>query len=174
MDEKTDATSTDGNGITGNIARDAQSRLVIVPVTFEEACAFVTQYHRHHLPQHGHKFSIAVADEAGEIRGVACVGKPVSRVLDNGWCLEVTRVATDGCPNACSALYGGAWRAAKALGYRKLVTYILATEPGTSVRAAGWKCVAEVKGRSWNTPGCNRPRVDKHPLQNKLRFEVEV
>jgi len=79
-------------------------------------------------------------------------------------------VATDGTRNACSMLYGAAWRAAKALGYRKLITYTLASEPGTSLRAAGWSVVGEVRGRSWSC--ASRPRVDKHPLQDKLRWEA--
>ena len=146
-----------------------QPRLTVVPLPLDEANAFVAQHHRHHKPVPGHKFSLGVADETGAIRGVAIVGRPVARMLDNGLTLEVNRVATDGCPNACSALYGAAWRAARALGYRRLITYTLNTEPGTSLRGAGWKLIGErgrPKGRSWNTPG--RPRVDKHPTQMKL------
>lgn len=78
----------------------------------------------------------------------------------------------DGCPNACSALYAAAWRACHALGYRRLITYILDTEPGTSLVASGWKCVGEVRGRSWSCT--SRPRVDKSPTQGKLRFEVSA
>ena len=147
-----------------------QSRLRILPCDFAEACIFVAQHHRHHLSLRGHKFSLAVADEADAIHGVCIVGRPVARALDNGLTLEVTRLATDGHPNACSALYSAAWRAARALGYGKLITYILKDEPGTSLRAAGWHCVAETKGGSWS---CNsRPRIDKHPLQQKLRWEA--
>jgi hypothetical protein len=117
-----------------------------------------------------HKFSVAIADGAGRMRGVAIVGRPVSRALDDGCTLEVSRVATDGVRNGCSMLYGACRRAAFALGYRRLVTYVLNTEPGTSLRAAGWKCAGEIRGKPWNTPG--RRRVDKHPLQNKFRWEV--
>lgn len=145
-------------------------RLQIVPIHFAEAVAFVARTHRHHPPPRGHKFSLAVADEAGDVRGVAIVGRPVSRGLQDGWTLEVTRVATDGAPNACSALYAAAWRAARAMGYRRLVTYTLASEPGTSLRAAGWRVVAQVSGRSWDCP--SRPRVDRHPTQDKLRWEA--
>lgn len=134
---------------------------------------FVTQYHRHHKPVVGHKFSLAVIDEVEQIRGVAIVGRPVARHLDNGLTLEVNRVATDGCPNACSALYGAARRAAFALGYKKLITYVLDTEPGTSLNGAGWKCIGKAGGGSWDTPTSNRPRIDKHPLQGKMRWEVE-
>jgi hypothetical protein len=149
---------------------ERQSRLTVVPLPLDEANAFVIQHHRHHRPTVGHKFSLGVADEDGVIRGVAIVGRPVARMLDNGLTLEVNRVATDGCPNACSALYGAAWRAAKALGYRRLITYVLKSEPGASVKAAGWKCIGERGGGSWNMP--SRPRVDKHPLQTKMLWEA--
>lgn len=148
-----------------------QSRLHVVPIAFDEACAFITEHHRHHVPPVGHKFSLAVADESGVVRGVACIGRPVARRLDDGWTLEVTRVATDGCPNACSALYSAAWRAARALGYRRLGTYTLATESGVSLRAAGWREVGRVSGGSWSRP--SRPRVDKHPTQDKIRWEAQ-
>ena len=147
-----------------------QRRLTIAPIAYCDACAFVERHHRHHDPPRGHKFSIAVQDDEGVVRGVAMVGRPVARGLDDGFTAEVLRVATDGCDNACSALYGACWRAAKGMGYRKLVTYTLATEPGSSLRGAGWRVVAEVKGRSWSTP--SRPRIDHHPTDDKLRWEV--
>lgn len=148
----------------------AKSRLRIVPCDLSEANVFVARHHRHHKAVVGHKFSLAVVDEADQVRGVAIVGRPVSRVLDDGLTLEVTRVATDGCPNACSALYGAARRATFALGFRKLITYTLASEPGSSLLGAGWKCIGTAGGGSWYTP--SRPRVDKHPTQEKLRWEV--
>lgn len=148
-----------------------QSRLTVCPLPLDEANAFVAQHHRHHQPVIGHKFSIGVADESGEVRGVAIIGRPVARMLDDGLTLEVTRLATDGCPNACSALYSAAWRATKALGYRRIGTYILDTEPGTSLVAAGGRCVnARAGGGEWGRDG--RPRVDKHPTQGKLRWEA--
>lgn len=98
------------------------------------------------------------------------IGRPVARHMDDGFTLEVNRVATDGCDNACSALYGAAWRAARALGYRKLITYTLASEPGSSLRGAGWTVVGEVKGRSWSCT--TRPRADHHPTTDKLRWEI--
>jgi hypothetical protein len=91
---------------------------------------------------------------------------------DDGWTLEVTRLCTDGTANACSFLYGAARRAAFALGYRRLGTYLLASENGASVRAAGWRMVGEVKGRSWSCP--SRPREDKHPTVDKHLYEVEA
>jgi tRNA A37 N6-isopentenylltransferase MiaA len=93
-----------------------------VPVTFAQACQFLADWHRHHQPPRGHKFSLGVA-EAEILVGVAIVGRPVARMLDDGLTLEVTRVATDSSRNACSLLYAAAWQASKALGYRRLITY---------------------------------------------------
>lgn len=130
----------------------------------------MTSHHRHHGPVVGHKFSIAAADETCTVRGVAIVGRPVSRVQDDGWTLEVNRLCTDGTRNACSFLYAAAWSATKALGYRRLITYTLAEENGASLRGAGWKLIGERRSGSWNCP--SRPRVDKHPKQNKLLWEA--
>lgn len=149
-----------------------QQKLHIIPCELDEAQKFVKTHHRHHGKVTGHKFSVACCTEDEVIRGVAIVGRPVSRHLDDGWTLEVIRLATDGTPNACSCLYGASRRAAFALGFRRLVTYILDTEPGTSLFAAGWKCVGTAGGGSWNCP--SRPRIDKHPTQKKLRFEVDL
>lgn len=147
-------------------------KLQTIPLPLDEANAFVRKHHRHHPPVIGAKFCIGVADEGGDVRGVAIVGRPVARGLDNGMTLEVTRVATDGAKDACSMLYGACRRATFALGYTKLVTYTLASESGVSLRAAGWKVLGEVKGRSWSCK--SRPRVDKHPTQDKLRWEVST
>lgn len=143
--------------------------LEIVPCDLDEANTFVRLWHRHHGPVRGYKFAIAVAD--GEsVRGVAIVGRPNARTLQDGWTLEVTRVATDGARNAPSMLYAGSWRVARSLGYRRLLTYTLKTEPGTSLIAAGWRLVAETRGGSWDRKA--RPRVDKHPTQGKMRWEI--
>lgn len=147
----------------------AQDRLTIVPVSLAEANEFVTQHHRHHKRVVGHKFSIGVADSRGYLRGVAIIGRPVARARDDGRTLEVTRVATDGCSNACSALYAAAWRAARTMGYTRLGTYTLASESGISLKAAGWKTVHRVKGGSWSRP--SRPREDRHPTTEKLLWE---
>ena len=143
--------------------------LNLVPITLSEANAFIAENHRHHKPVIGHKFSIAV-ESSGNIVGVAVVGRPVARHLDNGWTLEVNRCCTDGTRNACSMLYGAAWRAVKAMGYKRLITYILSEETGTTLHAANWKLVGEAGGGSWNTK--TRPRIDTHPLQKKLLFEA--
>lgn len=138
--------------------------LTITPILFAEACAFVQRHHRHHLPPRGHLFSLAVADDAAAVVGVAIVGRPVARHFQDGFTCEVTRAVTDGTPHANSCLYGAAWRAAKALGYRRLLTYTQSGESGASLRAAGWRILAQRAPRpGWDTPG--RPRVDTHPVQ---------
>jgi hypothetical protein len=144
------------------------SRLTLVPLDLDEANALVEQWHRHHKPVRGYKYAIG-AWKDGKIVGAAIVGRPVNRIRQDGWTLEVTRVATDGTRNACSFLYGAAARAAFAMGYRRVGTYTLASEPGTSLKAAGWRCIGEVTGRSWSCT--SRPRVDTQPLQNKLAWE---
>jgi hypothetical protein len=152
-------------------------KLSIVPCDLDDANAFVQQHHRHHGVVRGYKFAVAVAIDTpdpppfdGTIVGVAIVGRPNARLLDDGFTLEVTRNCTDGTKNAASALYGACARSAFSLGYRKLITYTGKSEPGTSLLAAGFKVVAEVKGRSWSCK--SRPRVDKSPLQDKLRWEM--
>jgi len=125
-------------------------RLEIVPVTFKQAGAFVDRHHRHHHSPRGGKFCIGVADEAGELRGVAIVGRPIARAFDDGLTAEVLRTCTDGCRNANSALYGACWRVARAMGHRRLITYTQAGESGASLRGAGWRIVAERPARrSW-------------------------
>lgn len=144
------------------------SRLQAAPIDFADAAEFVRLHHRHHTPPVGHKFSIAAM--AGEqLVGVVIVGRPVARRRDDGWTLEVTRLCTIGEANACSFLYGAAARAAFALGYRRIGTFILKREPGTSLAAAGWKLIGETPGKSWSV--ASRPRVDKHPIEPKLLFE---
>lgn len=143
----------------------------IVPVTISDAKEFVAQHHRHHRPPQGALFAIGAA-EADEMVGVAIVGRPVARRLDDGWTVEVTRLATTGERNACSMLYRACWRAASAMGYKRLVTYTLATEQGASLRGAGFRLVGTTPGNSWSVK--SRPRVDKHPLQEKFRWEISA
>lgn len=145
--------------------------LEIVPINFNEACEFVRLYHRHHKPPIGHKFSIGCSDGSA-IVGVAMVGRPVSRHLDDGWTLEVNRLATNGTKNACSKLYGAVRRATVSLGYKRLITYILDTENGVSLSASGWKLIGMRGGGSWDVP--SRPRVDTHPTQRKLLYEAQI
>jgi hypothetical protein len=154
------------------------TKFTIERIGLDEANAFVATHHRHHKPVVGHLFSIAAATAdsldggSRKIVGVAIIGRPVARGRDDGVTAEITRLATDGTKNACSFLYGASSRAAFALGFKRIGTYILASEPGTSLTAAGWRLVGEVRGRSWSCP--SRPRIDKHPTQAKFLFESEA
>lgn len=143
----------------------------LVPITLREANAYVAEHHRHHGPSRGCIACVAV-EENDEICGVAIVGRPVARGLQDGYTAEVTRCCTNGARNACSMLYAAAWRACRALGYRRLVTYTLPQEGGTSLRAAGFQLIGEAGGGTWDRPKGGRPRVDLMPNQTKLRWEV--
>lgn len=134
----------------------SQVRLRIVPVELKEANDFVSRFHRHHEPVVGHRWSLGVVDPDGVLRGVATVGRPVARLTDQRTVVEVTRVCTDGTPNACSALYGAACRTQRAHGYRWAQTFILASESGTSLRAAGWVPVHVTDGGLWDRPSRER------------------
>lgn len=117
------------------------------PVTLKEANRVIAAWHSHHCPVRGHKFSICAWTH--ELVGVIIVGRPVAQALDDGLTFEVTRLCTAGYPNAASRLLGAAWRASRAMGVRRLVSYTRADEAGTSYRAAGWREVAAVDGRPW-------------------------
>ena len=147
-------------------------RLEIVPLTLKSARAWVDLHHRHHKAPQGGLYAVGLA-VGGDVIGAAIVGMPVARGLSDGWTVEVTRVAVlEGYPNANSKLYGACWRAARALGWRRLITYTLVSESGVSLVGAGWKDVGRTRGRSWHTR--TRPRVDKHPLGEKIRWEMAV
>ncbi|MGE0830822.1 MAG: XF1762 family protein [Hyphomonadaceae bacterium] len=142
--------------------------LRLCPLDLAEANAYCRALHRHHGEVVGHKFSLGVVrDDA--ICGVVIVGRPVSRMRDDGMTLEVTRLCTDGTKNACSFLYGAAARACFALGFVRIGTYTLQEEGGASLRGAGWKLFGERGGGSWDRNG--RPRIDKAPTQVKLLWE---
>ena len=136
-------------------------KLELTPVSLEEANAYVETLHRHHSPVVGHKFSIGAALGLN-IVGVIIVGRPVSRHLDNGMILEVTRCCTDGTLNACSMLYRAACRVAVNLGFKRLITYTLETESGASLRGAGFSLIGARGGGNWNVP--SRPRIDTDEL----------
>jgi hypothetical protein len=146
--------------------QDTVRPLVVRPVSFAEACAFISRFHRHHAPPQGHKWSLSAWN--GHLCGVAVVGRPVARMADNGLTLEVTRLCTDGARNACSCLYAAAARAAQAMGYEHIITYILASESGASLRAAGWEKETDGAGGTWSRP--SRGRKDGHPLEAKERW----
>lgn len=151
------------------LTQRAQSpHLRIVPVTLEQANAFVWRLHRHkpeRLP--GHSFSVGVATDDGTLRGVAIVGNPSAPALQDGVLAEIRRVCTDGWPNACSMLYGTSRKAARAMGRRPIITYTLATEDGASLRAAGFHVDKEDAGgpaHAWH----NRPGRKVLPTESDL------
>lgn len=150
-----------------------QSRLRIVPLELFEANEMVDRFHRHHKPVQGHRFSIGVLNADDKLVGAAIVGRPVARLGgDPSEVVEVTRLVTDGTPNACSALYGAAARAAHALGYRRIQTYTLDTETGISLKAAGWKREGTFGGGQWHhTDG--KPRRTDQPIGPKIRWAQE-
>lgn len=143
--------------------------MVTVPIGWREAVKFITETHRHHQSPQGWKFGVG-AMKGGKMVGVVMVGRPVARMLDDGLTAEVIRLATDGTRNACSFLYGSARRAAFELGYARIITYILESEPGTSLKAAGWTLVGPAGGGSWSRP--SRKRQDKAPLEPKVLWEA--
>lgn len=149
-------------------------RLRVIPLTLREANRLVLKWHRHHKPSRGQRFSLGVITEDGILRGACIVGRPVARMAgDPRHVLEVTRLVTDGTPNACSALYGAAARAGKQMGYLRIQTYILAEESGISLKASGWVCEGEAGGGQWkHTDG--KPRRTDQPTGTKLRWALEL
>jgi hypothetical protein len=135
--------------------------LRIIPLELDEANDLVTRWHRHHKPAVGHRFSIGVVDDSGEIVGAAIVGRPVARLTDYRSVLEVTRLVTNGTKNACSILYAAAARVAREMGYEKIQTFILDSETGVSLIAAGWEfeghtSPADGKPARWHSRGGRR------------------
>ena len=150
----------------------ADTRLRVEPIGLRAANAYVSEHHRHHKAARGHKFSVSVRDESGALRGVGIAGRPVSRALDAQGYLEVIRVCTDGTRNSCSMIYGSLRRAGIALGYppHKIITYTLASESGSSLRASGWVDDGLAGGGSWDRP--NRSRTDAAPTDIKRRWRA--
>lgn len=145
-------------------------RLRVVPCDLAEANRMVSAMHRHHQPVVGHRFSLAVIDESGLVRGVCIVGRPVARMAGSPRAVaEVARLCTDGAPNACSALYGAAARAAKAMGFVRIQTYTLPSEGGASLRASGWTNEGEAGGGKWEREGSRR-NDESRPLGTKWRW----
>lgn len=140
-----------------------------VPISLKELNELVARLHRHHPPVQGHRFSIGAAN-GDRLVGGCSVGRPVARLTDQRYVAEVTRLVTDGTPNACSFLYGAAARACKAMGYWRIQTFILDAETGTSLRAAGWVLDGMTKdGDSWSGRA-GSPIVDRHPTCAKARY----
>jgi len=145
------------------------SLLSLAPLSIKAASAFVTEKHRHNKAPQGALFAVG-ARVGAQLVGVAIIGRPIARMLADGGTCEVTRLCTDGTPNACSMLYGAAARAAKALGYDRVITYILTSEPGTSLRASGWIKDAAVKAEhSWTRPSRSRVNAER-PTGPKTRW----
>jgi len=146
-------------------------KLFIRPITFTAAATFINQNHRHNKAPVGHKFSIACY-KGEKLCGVAMVGRPISRYLDDGLTLEVNRCCTDGTKNACSMLYASAWRAAKALGYIRMITYTKESENGSSLRAAGFLCDGQAGGTHWT--GQRYEQTELVLDEMKIRWRKEV
>ena len=146
--------------------------LQLKPITMKAANVFIRALHRHHPHVRGCVFCLSAVNASGQVAGVVVAGRPVARGNDDGMTLEVTRLCSDGTPNVCSFLYSAAKRAAKSLGYLRCVTYILASEPGTSLVAAGWHFDGVVKGRSWSRD--SRPREDVSPTSDKVRYSLQL
>lgn len=138
----------------------------IKPITFREASDFINLHHRHHKATVGHKFSIGLYD-GEKLVGVAVCGRPVSRYLDDGITCEINRLCTDGTKNACSMLYGACCRVAKEMGYVKIITYILASEDGASLKASNFVCEGEAGGTHWTG---KRNRGQEIPQEMKTRW----
>lgn len=157
----------------GTAVEDGEMTLNLQPITYREACEFIKQFHSHHIPPQGWLFGIA-ANDGEKVVGVVTIGRPVARMLNDGYTAEVSRCCTDKTEHVASKLYAAAWRAVRAMGYRRLVTYTLASEAGTSLKAAGWKALYQTKGGTWNRPNTGRIRVDKHPTGQKTLWEAKV
>lgn len=143
----------------------------VVPLKQSEANEFIACHHRHHKPTQGDKFRVG-CEVKGRLCGVVVVGRPVARNLDDGKTLEVTRMCSDGTPNVCTFLYGKAIQISKLLGYQRLITYTLESEPGSSLKASGFSFVRTTRGGTWSTP--SRPRKDKAPLVPKKLWVKEL
>lgn len=145
--------------------------LKIKPISLKDANNYVENFHRHHRKTQGHKFSIGVYENE-ILHGVAIVGRPLSRYLDNGLTLEVLRLCTDGTKNACSILYSRCARIAREMGYEKIITYILEEESGVSLLASGWKVEKEnVGGGNWEN--CERRKDNREYIQMTFIQERE-
>lgn len=140
---------------------------MIKPISLKEANAFVTAFHRHHKAVRGCKFCVSLVDENDKVIGVAICGRPVSRFYDNGTTLEINRLCTNGVRNACSQLYGACVRIAKEMGYKKVITYILESENGASLKASNFVCEGKAGGEIWTG---SRKRDNGVPKEMKTRW----
>lgn len=142
------------------------------PVTLRQANEFVQQHHRHNAATQGHKFSIGLESD-GALIGVVIVGRPLARYCDDGYTAEILRVCVlENLPNANSMLYGAALRACRAMGYRKVITYSLPEECGSSLKAVGFSEDGRTKvySKGWNTPARPRAFSARYPMGEKIRW----
>jgi hypothetical protein len=151
-------------------------KLELVPITFASAKSFVLDHHRHNKPPIGHKFSIG-AELDGVLVGVVMAGRPIARHFDDGRTIEINRTCTTGEKNVNSFLYGAAWRCAKAMGYRRAITYTQAEESGASLRAAGWIRVKDLPPRKSWAESSVAMRSKRDPIGNggvaRMLWEVK-
>lgn len=148
--------------------------LKVVPLTLRQANEYVAKHHRHHKPSRGHRFSIGALDmDTGELVGACIIGRPVARKSDPYNVAEVARLVTNGTKNVCSLLYSAAARACKAMGYTKIQTFILDSEPGTSLRASGWDMVATSAGGQWKHSD-GKPRREDQPTCPKVKYQRDL
>ncbi len=148
--------------------------LKIIPISIKEANEFVLNFHRHSKPTQGGKFAIGATTE--NLVGVAIVGRPISRRLDNTFTAEVLRVCvSETSPkNTCSFLYGRCWRIWQQMGGNKLITYTLKKESGASLRGVGWKIMGETGGWKNNKGWTTRPQREWQPIYGQLKFRWEI
>ncbi len=142
----------------------------IIPIPFRIAKQFISNNHRHNPNVVGCKFAIGIEEE-NELIGVAVCGRPVSRYLDDGRTLEINRVCTTGKKNSCSMLYGACCRIAKEMGYKKIITYTLKSEPGSSVKASNFICDGEAGGTHWTG---KRNKGQNIPNEMKVRWHKDL
>lgn len=147
------------------------------PITLREANDFVENFHRHNgrTSRDGGKFAIGV-DDNGLLVAVAIVGNPLSATFMDGFTAEVLRVCCNENKNAASMLYSACWRAWRAMGGRKLITYTLKYEQGGSLKAAGWHTVGETKpvGKGWNKNDHLNHRREWQPVMGQAKFRWEI
>ena len=143
--------------------------LNIRPIHLKDANEYVKTFHRHNLPTVGGKFVLSVYDN-DRLCGVAICGRPTARNADNGTTLEIYRNCTDGTKNACSKLYGACVRIAKEMGYTKVITYILESENGASVKASNFVC--EGKAGLKKQTGQRQQKYTVAPSEYKMRYSI--
>ena len=145
----------------------------IIPLSLEEANRFVLMFHRHNKKVQGGKFAIGLIFN-NELIGVAIAGRPVARLLDDGRTIEILRVCVkEGYKNANSILYGRMKRICQLMGYKRIVTYTLKKESGSSLKASGFKLIKEVKPQTWNRPSRKR-KFQEIYLEPKIRWELKI